>query len=343
MSDYLSLSHIDVEIGKIPILKDVSLSIGEGEFVSILGPSGCGKTTLLKTITGFLTPKAGSIRLLGQEITGMPPEKRGTIIVFQDLRLFPHLSVAQNISFSRDLRKADREETRQRVEELLSAVQLSGFGERRIRELSGGQKQRVALARALAADPRVLLLDEAFSGLDEQLRREMGMLVKELQRKFSITTLLVTHDKREALMMSDRIGLFHEGRLLQYGSPEEMFRKPVNRLAADYFGTANYFKTERGLEMIRPFSLRPDMEGNDWEVQETAFMGEYVNCILKPAGEPGSEAGQTANRLSRLPEGGRLTMQLPADELRAKNIVRGSRLSVLISDEEAVIFPEEQL
>ncbi|MDO4264940.1 MAG: ABC transporter ATP-binding protein [Eubacteriales bacterium] len=343
MSAYLSISHLDVEIGKTPILKDVSLSIEEGEFVSILGPSGCGKTTLLKTITGFLSPKAGSISLSGQDITMMPPEKRGTIIVFQDLRLFPHLSVAQNISFSRDLRKADCGETNRKVEELLSAVQLSGYGDRRIRELSGGQKQRVALARALAADPRVLLLDEAFSGLDEQLRREMGMLVKELQRTFRITTLLVTHDKREALMMSDRIGLFHEGRLLQYGSPEEMFEKPVNKLAADYFGTANYFRTEKGLMMIRPFSLRPDMEGSAWEVQEIAFMGEYVNCILRLAGEAGPKADREQDGLMRMPEGGRLTMQLPADELREKKIVCGSRLSVRIREEDAVIFPEEHV
>ena len=334
MSDYLDLAHVSVRIGKTPILKDISLSIGEGEFVSVLGPSGCGKTTLLKTITGFLAPENGQILLAGNDITNLRPEKRGTIIVFQDLRLFPHLSVAQNISFSRDLRKVDRTETERVVKDLLASVHLSGFEDRRIRELSGGQKQRVALARALASDPKVLLLDEAFSGLDESLRREMGLLVKELQRKFGITTILVTHDKREALMMSDRIGLFYEGRLLQYDTPEHLFQNPVNRLAADYFGAANYFKTEKGLMMVRPFSVKPDPEGGSYEVEEIAFMGEYVNCILKPV-----ETLENEKLLQ--PEGGRLTMQLPSEELRARSIEKGRRIGVIIREEEARYFSDE--
>ena len=280
MNEYLVLDGLSVSIGKKEILKNISLSVKKGEFLSVLGPSGCGKTTLLRTITGFLLPQSGRILLDGQDLTFTAPEKRGTVIVFQDLRLFPHLTVEKNISFACDLKHADSNETREKVQGLLKAVQLEGYEKRKIGELSGGQKQRVALARALAADPRILLLDEAFSGLDEKLRREMEQLVKALQQKFSITTILVTHDKREALQMSDRIALIEDGRLLQFDTPRQIFTHPNSIAVADYFGRANYIRAEAGTYMIRPYALRLS-SGTEYTVERIEFMGEFVVCVLR--------------------------------------------------------------
>ena len=280
MNEYLVIDGLSVSIGKKEILKNISLSVKQGEFLSVLGPSGCGKTTLLRTITGFLPPKSGRILLDGQDLTFTAPEKRGTVIVFQDLRLFPHLTVEKNISFARDLKHADPDETKKKVQGLLKAVQLEGYGKRKIGELSGGQKQRVALARALAADPRVLLLDEAFSGLDEKLRREMGQLVKDLQQKFSITTILVTHDKREALQMSDRIALIEDGRLLQFDTPRQIFTHPNSIAVADYFGRANYISSNEGIYMLRPYALRLS-SGTGYTIERIEFMGEFVVCVLR--------------------------------------------------------------
>lgn len=207
----LKIENLSIKLQKEEILHDVSLEIKEGEFVSLLGASGCGKTTLLKSIAGLLETEDGSISIDGQKMDHVAPEKRGTVIVFQDLRLFPHMTVEKNISFALQLKKVPKKEQKKRVEKLLEDVQLSGYGDRRMKEMSGGQLQRVALARALAAEPKVLLLDEPFSGLDEKLRMEMGALVKRLHQEWKLTTILVTHDKREALQMSDRIALMSGG------------------------------------------------------------------------------------------------------------------------------------
>ena len=226
------------------VLLSLSLSVESGEFISVLGKSGCGKSTLLKVIAGLLRPESGEILLDGENIAALPPEKRGTVIVFQDLRLFPNMNVFENIAFPMKLRKLSREKIRERAEELLALVELPGLERRRIRELSGGQQQRVALARALAAKPRLLLLDEAFSGLDETLRREMGDFVRRLHEKKRITTLLITHQKDEALRLSDRIALMSRGRILQYDTPEKIYHCPKSREAASFLGETNYFPGE---------------------------------------------------------------------------------------------------
>ena len=222
------------------VLRDLELSVAEGEFLSLLGPSGCGKTTLMKTVAGILPAKAGTIRLDGRDITKEPIHRRGTVIVFQDMRLFPHKSVAENVAFPLKMRGVSREERLKKAEILLEKVQLGGFGSRRPGELSGGQQQRVALARALAAEPKLLLLDEPFSALDENLREDMRNLVLQLRQEFSMTVILVTHDREEALSMSDRVALMFGGRLVQAGTPEEVYRHPVSRQAADYFGNCVY-------------------------------------------------------------------------------------------------------
>lgn len=236
----LSIENLKVVLQKKEILHGVNLNIQEGEFISLLGASGCGKTTLLKSIAGLLEIEKGEIKIRGKSILAIPPEKRGTVIVFQDLRLFPHMTVEKNIMFPMELRKVPKEERRKTVKRLLEAVQLEGFEKRKIREMSGGQMQRVALARALAADPTVLLLDEPFSGLDEKLRGEMGGIVKKLHEEWKITTILVTHDIREALQMSDRIAWMDSGNILQYDTPQNMMEHPANEKVKEYFGRMNY-------------------------------------------------------------------------------------------------------
>ena len=222
------------------VLKDLSIEVAEGEFLSLLGPSGCGKTTLMKTIAGILPAATGRILLDGKDITKLPIHQRGTVIVFQDMRLFPHKSVLENVAFPLKMQgvpKADRLKT---AKELLQKVQMGDFGQRKPVELSGGQQQRVALARALAAKPKLLLLDEPFSALDENLREEMRALVLELRREFDMTVILVTHDRAEALSMSDRVALLFDGQIAQIGTPRAVYHRPISRRVADYFGNCVY-------------------------------------------------------------------------------------------------------
>lgn len=304
----LVIRDLAVSLQKQEILHGISLEAEKGEFLSLLGESGCGKSTLLKSIAGLLDPDSGEILLNGKNLLKEPPEKRGTVIVFQDLRLFPHMTVEQNIAFPMEIKKSPKRQQKETVERLLKEVQLSGFGNRRMRELSGGQMQRVALARALAAEPSILLLDEPFSGLDERLRLEMGGLVKKIHRERGITTILVTHDKREALQLSDRIVLMSGGRALQQGTPRELFYRPVSKEAAEYFGKVNYLrgriqgdlftnewfqiplsdsgnaKAEDGEVMVRPFSVKITGPGC-FPVTDITFMGEMAEISIEtPAG-----------------------------------------------------------
>ena len=222
------------------VLQGLSLSVEEGEFLSLLGPSGCGKSTLMKTIAGIVPARKGTILLDGTDITNLPIHKRGTVIVFQDMRLFPHKSVAENVAFPLKMQGVGKEERLRRAEELLGKVQLAGYGNRRPGELSGGQQQRIALARALAAQPKLLLLDEPFSALDENLREDMRNLVLQLRAEFQMTVILVTHDREEALSMSDRVALMFGGQLIQTDTPRRVYDRPVSRQAADYFGNCVY-------------------------------------------------------------------------------------------------------
>ncbi len=238
----LSLKKISVALSGENILDSISLTVDDGAFISLLGASGCGKSTLLKTIAGIITPSSGSVFLNGVCADHLPTYKRGTVIVFQDLRLFPHMTVSENIAFPMKMRGVAKEEYLRTTSELLAKVQLEGFEGRKIREMSGGQLQRVALARALAANPNVLLLDEPFSSLDENLRQDMRQLVLKLQKDYKITTILVTHDRQEALSMSDKIALMMDGRILQYDTPETIYNAPLNRDIADFFESAPYFE-----------------------------------------------------------------------------------------------------
>ena len=218
----LEIEGLCVSLQDSPVLDRLDLGVREGEILALLGPSGCGKSTLLKTIAGLLPTVAGSIRIDGVDMSSVPAHRRGAVIVFQELRLFPHRNVADNIAFPLKMQGVDKKNRRLRVEELLEQIQMTGMADRRISQLSGGQQQRVALARALAAGPRLLLLDEPFSSLDEELRGEMRSLVLRLHREHGMTTVLVTHDKEDARALADRVALMSAGRILRVGAPEEL-------------------------------------------------------------------------------------------------------------------------
>lgn len=236
----LKIEHLFSGYDSDVVLKDLSLEAAEGEFLSLLGPSGCGKSTLMKTIAGIVPASSGRILLDGQDITNLPIHRRGTVVVFQDMRLFPHKSVAENVAFPLKMQGVPKQERLKTAEKLLEKVRMAGFGSRKPGELSGGQQQRIALARALAAQPKLLLLDEPFSALDENLREDMRHLVLQLQKEFSMTVILVTHDREEALSMSDRVALLFDGKLSQIGTPREVYEQPETKQVADYFGNCVY-------------------------------------------------------------------------------------------------------
>ena len=298
----LSIRGLNVSLSKNHILKDINLDIKGGEFVSILGNSGCGKTTLIKSIAGLVDISSGSISIDEEDITGLSPEKRKTVIVFQDLRLFPHMNVEQNIAFSMKLQKMNKEDIEERVRTLLDQVRLSGFEKRKISQLSGGQMQRVALARALGANPKLLLLDEPFSGLDESLRKDMGNLVKRLHRENKITTIMITHDKEEAMKFSDKVALMKEGTILQYATPLDIFSRPSSKEVAQFMGELNYFDGEvkdgkftseiisfntdkaegKYSLMLRPGGLSVISKSDEgYLIKETVYVGEFVSLLLE--------------------------------------------------------------
>lgn len=218
----LEVNGLFVDIKGQPILKGVDFSVKSGELMGLLGPSGCGKSTLLKAVAGILPPKSGSILIGGEDMANVPPHKRGAVIVFQDMRLFPNMTALENVAFPIKMQGVPKRQRLEQAEQLMKSVQLCGLERRRINELSGGQQQRVALARALAAQPRLLLLDEPFTALDNELKEEIRALVLELHKKFRTTTVLVTHDRQEAFAMADRIAVMRDGRVMRQGARDEM-------------------------------------------------------------------------------------------------------------------------
>lgn len=238
-SEILAVRGARKSYGQVRALESVSLSVGAGEFVTLLGPSGSGKTTLLKAIAGFEDIDEGTIRLGGEDITYAPPGRRNIGMVFQNYALFPHMTVAQNIAFPLEMRGVARSEIAKRVEDALTLVELGGYGARLPRELSGGQQQRVALARATVFSPRLLLLDEPFSALDRKLRETMQVELRRLQQRLGLTTVFVTHDQEEALLLSDRIAVMSTGRIEQLGTPDTIYDNPTNYFVAGFVGEAN--------------------------------------------------------------------------------------------------------
>ena len=239
--------------GDVVAVDSVDLTVGDGEFFTLLGPSGSGKTTTLRVIAGFEQPDAGRVTLGGEDITNQPPYSRDVNTVFQDYALFPHMTVAENVGYGLKVKGIGRAARRTQVEEVLRMVRLDAYGERKPVQLSGGQRQRVALARSIVNRPKVLLLDEPLGALDLKLRQEMQVFLKSLQRELGMTFLYVTHDQEEALTMSDHVAVFNEGKIEQIGSPTEVYERPATEFVADFVGTSNIL--ERG---GRRFSVRPE-------------------------------------------------------------------------------------
>jgi thiamine transport system ATP-binding protein len=298
----LELDGVTREFGATTAVDDVSLSVDDGEFFTLVGPSGCGKTTTLRLIAGFEPPDAGELYFGGESVTGVPPEDRDVGIVFQNYALFPHMDVAENVAYGLRFRDPPGDASdEERVEELLELVGLGGFGDRDPDELSGGQQQRVALARALAPGPSVLLLDEPMSALDARLRERLRVQVKRIQSELDITTVYVTHDQSEALAISDRVAVLNAGRVEQVGTPEEVYREPASRFVAEFVGDNNVFDGESPVETegcsvrvgnedfdvgeevedrttvcVRPESLRFDCDNNRFSVrvESVEFLGD---------------------------------------------------------------------
>ena len=262
----LSCENLELELEKKKILKDISLEVRSGEILALLGESGCGKSSLLKAMLGLYPLAKGKIFFQGKEIQNLPSHKRGISVVFQDLRLFPHLNVGENVGFSLELQKVPKAERKKRVEELLKLVQLEGYSERRIDSLSGGQMQRVAIARALAMNENILFLDEPFSALDPNLRREMGDFLLDLQKKENLTVVLVTHDQEEALRLAHRIALMKDGEILQVDEGEKLYYSPVNEYVARFMGKGNSIlgRVENGVFSCPYFSFPVEKEEGNY-------------------------------------------------------------------------------
>ena len=245
MMPYLSIESLNVGYGSTRVLNDVNLDVGRGELVALLGSSGCGKTTLLRSIAGFVMPESGTIKVDGRDIAPLPPEKRGTAMMFQSYALWPHMSVEENIGYGLRMRGWKKDAIAKRIGEMLALLQLEGFGPRSVTQLSGGQRQRVALGRALAVDPQLLLLDEPMSNLDYKVRIELRHELRALQRRIGITAVYVTHDREEALTLADRIAVIDAGRVVQYGPPEEIFHRPASAFVAGFMGADNAVEVTR--------------------------------------------------------------------------------------------------
>ncbi len=241
VGEALRLDGVSHRYGASKAVDNVSLDVRGGELVALLGPSGCGKTTLLRAIGGFISQTEGQISIGGVAVDHLPPNKRTVGIVFQNYALFPHMTAAQNIAYGLEARGQSRRETKARVDEMLALVKLTAFGGRYPKEMSGGQQQRIALARALAIKPAILLLDEPFAALDKNLRLDMQIEIKRIQRASGTTTLIVTHDQEEALSMADRVAVFNQGRLEQFAPPSEIYDHPASLFVNTFVGAANTF------------------------------------------------------------------------------------------------------
>ena len=259
------------------ILDNIDLDIHEKEFMTLLGPSGCGKTTTLRIIAGFVTPDSGKVMFDGELINDLPPYKRSVNTVFQKYALFPHLNVYENIAFALRLKKVSEEEIYERVEEMLTMVNLKGFEKRDVNLLSGGQQQRVAIARALINKPRVLLLDEPLGALDLKLRKDMQNELKNIQRKTGITFIYVTHDQEEALSMSDTVVVMADGKIQQIGTPTDIYNEPENAFVADFIGESNI------IDGVMLDDYKAKFSGHEFECLDKGFAkNEAVDVVVRP-------------------------------------------------------------
>jgi spermidine/putrescine transport system ATP-binding protein len=333
MDHAIDIDHVAKRYGTVTALHDVSLSIADNEFFTLLGPSGCGKTTLLRMIAGFEDVTAGEIRLFGQNIARLEPNQRPVNTVFQQYALFPHMSVIENVGFGLKMKGFDAEARKARAGQMLEMVHLSDFADRSPAQLSGGQQQRVALARALAPKPKVLLLDEPLSALDLKLRQAMRVELKQLQQDTGITFIFVTHDQEEALTMSDRIAVMSSGRVQQIGAARDIYEAPVNRFVADFIGETNLIA-----------ATVTSINGDQAEV--TLAGGHRLNCPAAGSSLGTHHISIRPERLRLVPGGGQLqaTVQrlvyLGTDLLVMLTLDGGTELAVRLQNSGQVPLPD---
>jgi putative spermidine/putrescine transport system ATP-binding protein len=277
----VELTGIRKRYTDVEAVAGVDLKVADGEFFTLLGPSGSGKTTTLRIIAGFEHPDKGTVKLGGADITLRPPFQRPVNTVFQDYALFPHMTVADNVAYGLKVKGIERKERRERVDEVLDRVHLGSFGNRKPVQLSGGQRQRVALARAIVNRPEVLLLDEPLGALDLKLRQEMQTFLKTLQRELGMTFLYVTHDQEEALTMSDHVAVFNEGRIVQVGSPADIYEKPATEFVAGFVGTSNILDRGGRRFSVRPERIRLNGSGEPGTVADVVFVGAFTRYLVE--------------------------------------------------------------
>ncbi|POR46623.1 putative spermidine/putrescine transport system ATP-binding protein [Bosea psychrotolerans] len=357
----LSSRSVGIEIeglvkrfGSVKAVDGVSLAVEPGEFLALLGPSGSGKTTILMAIAGFEYPDEGRIRVGGEDLTWVPPNRRNLGMVFQKYTLFPHMSVLENIAFPLKMRGLGRAEREERARAALATVRLDGYGERKPSQLSGGQQQRVAIARAIVYKPRVLLMDEPLSALDKNLREEMQIETKHLQREIGITVVFVTHDQTEALTMADRVAVLDQGRLQQIGSPHDLYETPRTAFVAGFIGETNFCKGRAQGAGVAGQRIGVTLDGGD-VVEATAVeavaQGAPVRIAIRPErlslGDPATGlaacveeaiyAGNATTLLLALPSGQSIRLRVPAGAALASPAV-GERVGLSWRVEDARAF-----
>jgi putative spermidine/putrescine transport system ATP-binding protein len=362
---YLQLQNLHRDFGTVKALNGIDISLGEGEFLSLLGPSGCGKTTALRLVAGFDRPDEGRIVVDGRDVTGVAPNKRDMGMVFQAYSLFPNMTARQNVEFGLKIRGREKADRSKRVDDLLELVGLAHAADRYPHQLSGGMQQRVALARALAIEPRVLLLDEPLSALDAKVRVQLREEIRRIQLELGITTLYVTHDQEEALAISDHVAVMYGGVIEQMGTPSEMYTAPKTPFVAEFIGTMNRLEAtivgdgmvdhggkqlridaarerrsgERVLILIRPEALELHAAGNGAPTNGNTLAGEVVTQTflgpvtrLKVTG--GLIADMSTARASALPVGSRVIANVPEDGVQLLTLTDDTPLPSLDFDEE---------
>jgi putative spermidine/putrescine transport system ATP-binding protein len=324
MSPAVRFVNVSRRFGSVRAVDCVTLDIAEGEFFAMLGPSGSGKTTCLRLIAGFEQPDEGHIEIFGQTVEGVPPYKRNVNTVFQDYALFPHMTVGENVAYGLMIKGVARAEREAKAGDALSMVKLSGYEERRPTQLSGGQRQRVALARALVNEPKVLLLDEPLGALDLKLREQMQEELKALQKEIGITFVFVTHDQGEALSMADRVAIFNEGRIVQVGSPADVYERPQSRFVADFVGSSNVLSPAVASDhggAAKWTSLRPETIGVFPPGTPVSAGHAHIDGEVKMISYQGS-----VSRFSVEAEDMRITAEVPAGAARFK---QGDRVRLI--------------
>jgi len=336
--------------GEVKAVENVNLTVREGELVTLLGPSGCGKTTTLRMISGFENPTSGDMFIDGERINSIPPNQRPTTLVFQNYALFPHMKVAENISYGLRIRNLPRPVIEKRTEEAMRLVGLGGMGGRSPAQLSGGQQQRVSLARSLIMEPKVLLLDEPLSNLDAKLRVATRLEIRHLQQRIGITSVYVTHDQEEAMTLSDRVVIMRSGRIQQVGTPQEIYTRPVNKFVAGFIGRANFIEAEfirttsqteaevglfgrkisipkpeasceagdKLILVVRPEAIDPGPPSEDLvcgEIIETVYLGNQVTYRVKTDGMVLSVETANPQAHARLLEGDTVSLSFAPESL----------------------------